>query len=311
MNVLILTPDGVGSTILQRITTLALYLNQKDVVNCHELTNGLIEKDQKIYKEFSLNYSQTLEDIVEILKSSNTNTSLVSRLAKYHLDYRKDTLDSQKNFYKFLKEFNNKILVCQRKNLFEYAMSWSIRNESNILNVYKKEDRIAVKNIGFVNSSFFIKKCQDYVKYLEWIDEYFKDYDYDIVYYEDFAADSDRTIESLFNINSNIFKNAFGEKLSHIFQKEYLVSNRIIPLDNKEMFLPLLKYKETMMMLEKKLILPPNIAAPIKNTTLQDKKNIVKNFDECRELFLNFSRQHNWIDISNIDYDFWNKDNIK
>ena len=44
MNVLILTPDGVGSTFLQRITTLALYLNKEDVVNCHELTNGLVEK---------------------------------------------------------------------------------------------------------------------------------------------------------------------------------------------------------------------------------------------------------------------------
>ena len=63
MKVLILTPDGVGSIILQRINTLALYLDNKGVSNCHELTNGLTVKHQKIYKDFNLGYSQTLGDI--------------------------------------------------------------------------------------------------------------------------------------------------------------------------------------------------------------------------------------------------------
>ena len=48
MNVLILTPDGVGSTILQRIITLALHLMKDDVINCHELTNGLTKIGNKI-----------------------------------------------------------------------------------------------------------------------------------------------------------------------------------------------------------------------------------------------------------------------
>ena len=41
MNILILTPDGVGSTILQRLLTMTLYLEKIKVVNTHELTNGL------------------------------------------------------------------------------------------------------------------------------------------------------------------------------------------------------------------------------------------------------------------------------
>ena len=306
MKVLILTPDGVGSTILQRITTLALYLDHKDVSNCHELTNGLVENNQKIYKDFSLQYSQTLGDIETLLKKSKC--SLVSRLAKYHLDNRQDPVSAQTQFYNFLQQYNNKILVCKRKNLFEYAMSWSIRDQSKILNVYKKEHRDAVKRITSVETSFFVKKCLDYVRYMEWIDDNFKNYE--VVYYEDFALDPDQTIKRIFNIE-DVFKNAFGENLGEIFKKEYLISNKKIDLTNKTNFISLLKYKNTMINLEKRSILPNGIAAPIKNTTLQDKKNMVNNYNECKELFLDFSRRYNWIDTSIIDYDFWNGADIE
>ena len=240
MNVLILTPDGVGSTILQRITTLALYLDHKDVSNCHELTNGLVENNQKIYKDFSLQYSQTLGDIETLLKKSKC--SLVSRLAKYHLDNRQDPVSAQTQFYNFLQQYNNKILVCKRKNLFEYAMSWSIRDQSKILNVYKKEHRDAVKRITLIEPSFFVKKCLEYVRYMEWIDDNFKNYE--VVYYEDFALDPDQTIKRIFNIE-DVFKNAFVENLGEIFKKEYLISNRKIDLTNKTNFISLLKYKNT------------------------------------------------------------------
>ena len=306
MNVLILTPDGVGSTILQRITTLAMYLNKEDVVNCHELTNGLIEKHQKIYKDFSQQYSQKLEDIETLLKKSKS--SLVSRLAKYHIDNRRDPVSSQTQFYKFLQQYNDKILVCKRKNIFEYAMSWSIREKSKVLNVYNKQHRASVKKVSSVEPSFFLQKCKEYVRYMGWIDDNFKNYE--VVYYEDFALDPDHIIKNIFNIE-NVFKNAFGEKLVEIFKKEYLISNKKIDLTDKLNFKSLLKYKDTMTKLEKKSILPSGIAAPIKNTTLQDKKNMVNNYNECKEIFLDFARRHNWIDTSIVDYDFWNGINIK
>ena len=65
-----------------------------------------------------------------------------------------------------------------------------------------------------------------------------------------------------------------------------------------------------MMKLENKQILPLGIAAPIKNTTLKDKRKIVQNYSNCKSLFLEFARRHNWIDTSNIDHDFWNKEQI-
>ena len=41
MNYLILTPDGVGSTYLQRALTVYLNCAGKDYYNPHELLNGL------------------------------------------------------------------------------------------------------------------------------------------------------------------------------------------------------------------------------------------------------------------------------
>ena len=45
MNVLILTPDRVGSTLLQRLITIYMQFHEYDrpVINLHELTNGLIK----------------------------------------------------------------------------------------------------------------------------------------------------------------------------------------------------------------------------------------------------------------------------
>ena len=71
MNYLILTPDGVGSTILQRLLTMALYLENYTVQNTHELTNG-IELDNGIaVKNFDLRYSQSLGKIANILHDSH------------------------------------------------------------------------------------------------------------------------------------------------------------------------------------------------------------------------------------------------
>jgi hypothetical protein len=43
MNVLILTPDAVGSTLLQRMLAIYMQFHEFDrpVINLHELTNGL------------------------------------------------------------------------------------------------------------------------------------------------------------------------------------------------------------------------------------------------------------------------------
>ena len=93
MNILILTPDAVGSTLLQRLITIYMQFYEFDrpVINLHELTNGL-EKyysndfSQEIVSKRQVSawgYYQTLEDVVNLL--SSVDHYKVSRLAHYHL----------------------------------------------------------------------------------------------------------------------------------------------------------------------------------------------------------------------------------
>ena len=49
-NFLVLTPDGVGSTYLQRALTVYLQSAELDYWNTHELLNGLTVEDGNLYK---------------------------------------------------------------------------------------------------------------------------------------------------------------------------------------------------------------------------------------------------------------------
>ena len=218
MNYLILTPDGVGSTMLQRILTMCLYLEGEKVTNTHELTNGLELKNGLAVKNFDLQYTQNLSQITDILKQSAEDTMLVSRLAKYHLDSRNDGINNQKYFYDFLNKHFDKIIVCVRENIFEYAMSWSIRNRSGVLNVYGKEDRDKVSQVSEVDEIFFIQKCQEYVKYVNWVETNFPNIQQ--ISYEGMLMNSDSIMETLTGYE-NTFTDHFGITLNSIIKKEY------------------------------------------------------------------------------------------
>lgn len=309
MNTLILTPDGVGSTILQRLVTMALYLEKMPVVNTHELTNGLVLRNHIANKDFDLGYTQTLEQIMNILEESSSDTRLVSRVAKYHLDNRKDSPAEQEKFFLFLNTFYQKKIMCVRENVFEYAMSWSIRRESGVLNVCNRPDREKVLQVSNVDESYFQKKCQDYVDYQAWMNRYFPDVMK--VSYEKLVTDSDTVIEEITGYK-NTFNNAFAISLSSILRAEYDFFNSLTANNTEHTLAPeaqrsLFLYKVTSNSMIKQEII---VSHPIKNTTLQDKKNQIRNFDRCLHKFYSFAKNHNWIDQSNATYDFWNKKHI-
>jgi len=303
MNYLILTPDGVGSTMLQRILTMCLYLEGEKVTNTHELTNGLELKNGLAVKNFDLHYTQNLSQITKILKQSAEDTILVSRLAKYHLDSRNDGINNQKYFYDFLNKHFDKIIVCVRENIFEYAMSWSIRDRSGVLNVYGKEDRDKVSQVSEVDESYFIKKCQDYVSYQNWIETNFPNIQK--ISYEDMLTNSDSIMETLTRYE-NTFTNHFGITLNSIIKKEYSFLQSAGDLSNEEAR-GLVRYRLTSKdMINKGII----FNLPLKNTTLTEKKKQIKNFDACLDKFYKFAKNHNWIDQSKATYDFWNEEHI-
>jgi hypothetical protein len=310
MNILILTPDGVGSTILQRLLTMTLYLEKIKVVNTHELTNGLYLEKGILTKEFGLKYSQKLEEIIELIKKSDKNTKIVSRLAKYHLDSRQDSIQSQKKFFNFLNSFYDKKIMCIRNNIFEYALSWSIRERSGVLNVYDRKDKRSVMKVSEIDEDYFLKKCNEYVNYVYWIQDNFPDVEQ--VSYEDMIIHSDFTIEKIIGYKNSFNKN-LGANLSLILKMEYELFNSLITKNNKEFSYTkeekkaLILYKKLAeMLIDKKII----IGHPIKNTTLEDKKKQIKNFDQCLDKFYSFAKNHNWINQSTANYDFWNDRNI-
>ena len=154
MNFLVLTPDGVGSTYLQR--ALTVYLNASGAVyyNTHELLNGLmLDHYGNLHKRMK-GYSQPLSEICELLEINKAK--IISRLALYHIDGRlagrnpippkgieinpkwcgREILErNKKEDYKFFYDVCNhtfgKKIYCTR-DPFEYALSWGIRtNEAN------------------------------------------------------------------------------------------------------------------------------------------------------------------------------------
>ena len=309
MNILILTPDGVGSTILQRLITIGLNIEKVPVTNTHELVNGLDLKNGVATKNFDLGYTQTLKQITDILNKSSKDTQLVSRFAKYHIDDRNDNLAEKKKFFSFLDRFYQKKIMCVRENIFEYAMSWSIRKESGVLNVYQKQDRKKVLQVSKVNEKYFIKKCQEYVDYQYWMEKYFTNVEK--VSYEDMITNTDVLIEQLIGYKDT-FKKKFGMPLSIILRNEYeffnsLTSKNDIQILTKKEQRALYLYKQTGTSLIKQGII---INQPIKNTTLYDKRKQIKNFKQCLDKFYSFAKNHNWINQSKATYDFWNKRNI-
>ena len=67
MNVLILTPDAVGSTLLQRLITIYMQFHQYDkpVINLHELTNGLTRYFNNHFDQDVLGAHPNLGDIIK------------------------------------------------------------------------------------------------------------------------------------------------------------------------------------------------------------------------------------------------------
>ena len=120
MNVLILTPDRVGSTLLQRLLTVYMIQKKLDrpVINLHELSNGLEKYYNESMKQEVLGkprgvawgYYQSLPEVIDLL--SSVDHFKTSRLAHYHLVSRKDSLDDQIKFYEYLNK-NFFIISCR------------------------------------------------------------------------------------------------------------------------------------------------------------------------------------------------------
>jgi len=226
MNVLILTPDRVGSTLLQRLLTVYMLRAgfDKPVINLHELTNGLVKYHNETLNQEVLGksqgtewgYFQTLSEIQELLMSSDHYKT--SRLAHYHIVNRKDSIADQLKFYDYLNK-NFYIIGCRRENLLEHALSWAINGHSKKLNVYSPREKINVFQDIYSNgiecSEQSLKKyLTRYKDYISWSDTYFNiqsyfNYEQAITNVEDYILNLDFMKGATNNRWSDMFGQSF------------------------------------------------------------------------------------------------------
>jgi hypothetical protein len=185
MNVLILTPDAVGSTLLQRMLTIYMQFHDfnRPVINLHELTNGLAsyyspEFNQELVSKHKVKewgYHQSLEQVVKLL--SSVDHYKTSRLAHYHLIRRGDPIEQQIPFYNYLNE-NFYVVACRRENVFEHAVSMTLNTVTKKLNVYDVYEKIETffdlyKSGVTLDVTVFESQLDAYKNYLAWSQQYF------------------------------------------------------------------------------------------------------------------------------------------
>lgn len=239
MNVLILTPDRVGSTLLQRLITVYMIAHDYDkpVINLHELTNGLIKyysptfNQEVLGKPNTLNfwgYWQSLEEIADLLDSVDHYKT--SRLAQYHIRNRQDSLAEQIPFYQYLND-NFYIISARRKNLFEHGLSWGIHSHTKTLNVYSHQEKINVfadiyKNKITIDPDTLLKYLNRYIDYTAWVDNHFTvssyfDYEEDLPKIEDYILGLD-----IFNGQATKkWSDIFGIEFNNWNKCHYLISD--------------------------------------------------------------------------------------
>jgi len=286
-NYLILTPDGVGSTYLQRALTVYLQCADLDYWNTHELLNGLGNLDGNLHKEWGHQYNQSLEQICNLLLV--TGNLLVSRIARYHVTGRQSTVDEDYNI--FYKECNRKfdnILFCKRDPL-EYALSWGIRNKSGKLNVYSVDERIDTHGIGVnepIDLDYFQVKLNEYAEYEYWAEDNF-----DItrtVNYDDLHNNVDSVLADITGL-PHLVKDKFGISLQEYSQYRYLSSmykqtkDPMYNFNCADILDGMCNLHSKIDQLHNSMRLPTTM--PLKMNTLADKRSRTTNFNQAVDTY--------------------------
>ena len=239
MNVLILTPDAVGSTLLQRMLTIYMQFHAfgRPVINLHELTNGLAryyspEFNQELVSKHTVEkwgYHQSLEQVVEML--SSVDHYKTSRLAHYHLVRRGDSIAEQIPFYNYLND-NFFVIACRRENVFEHALSMTLSTVTKKLNVYDVYEKVDTfydmyKSGINLDATVFGRQLTAYKNYLTWSEQYF-----DIGAYFHYEKDIPRLEQYILNLpvfaaqaKHVTWDQNFGHSFNDWNQMHYIRSN--------------------------------------------------------------------------------------
>lgn len=184
MNVLILTPDRTGSSLLLNLITIYMQFHEYDhpVLSYYDLGYGLTKYYSDVFnnevldsaKQFD-NCDQTLPEIRDLLKSVDHYKT--SRLSFATIIRRQDTMADQFKFYQYLND-NFFIISTRRENLFEHVLSSCIKihtKKGNLYDPHSKFDTFAdvYKNKITVIKENIHKDLDHYRRYLQWCNDHF------------------------------------------------------------------------------------------------------------------------------------------
>lgn len=301
-NYLVLTPDGMGSTYLQRLLTVYLNLAGYDYTNTHELLNGLELIDGGLKKNFSFEYSQSVEEIVNLLKANTSN--IVSRVADYHVRRRQGGRpEDYRSFYEQCNEVFPVQIMCMR-DPFEYALSWGIRHISGKLNVYSIRERIDThpENIKYdVNRDFFSMKLKNYSNYIYWCKDNFNITH--VVNYNDLQSDGDEILKNITGLDRN-FSEIAGISIED-YNKVFYNASLSLQTGNKDLIpnIDLVMKVVKLRSYQNELINARRLISviPHKMNTLADKSKKVQNFNTLIEVYNNWAENRN--DVETISFE--------
>lgn len=186
MNVLFLTPDAVGGTLLQRLLTVYMQLNNFDrpVINVGHVELGLetyhcTKFNQQILRsrrESDEKLFQSLSEIQKLL--SEVDHYKLIKLPYYNILGRQDTLSQQIPFYQYLND-NFFIISCRRKNLFEHSLSWCLNKITRRLNVFTPQEKIQTFARFYldpvsIDPLSVEQSLHSYKQYIQWCDTNFR-----------------------------------------------------------------------------------------------------------------------------------------
>ncbi len=335
MNVLILTPDAVGSTLLQRLITIYMQLHEfdKPVINLHELTNGITEYFSPEFNQSVLgkppleqwDYYQSLDQITKLLQKADHYVT--ARLAEYHIQRRQDTVQQQVPFYEYLNR-NFFIISCRRKNLFEHGISQSLNRIHKKLNIYSAAEKIHgffdIYRTGVdIEAQVLEETLNTYASYQTWCSRYFEIGSY--FYYEQCMDNLEQYILNLpifssqpqrlswqqcFDIDfeswnrCHFYSSDIGTvaleqrdqliKLAAPQQDPAATLSALIPVHQQQFLLEHKPaYDQAQSAIDAMIKLGVLVGGvPIKKQTLWEKLRIVRNLDQCVDVYNRWAEQH-------------------
>jgi len=265
--VLVLTPDGIGSTYFQR--SLTVYLNYHGYLtkNYHDLCN----------------LTTDLPTLVKTLSTDRTN--IVARCSPYRsTEFGNDT----KKYLKFCSYFFTDIYVISRCS-FESVLSYSNTHKgTGTLNVYSKEQYKQNKNKKSysIEKDLFIESLKYFEDFYVWVDKYFPKHK--VISYTDLITNPDTLFKNEFNIISD--KNLSLLEYNKFNTKR--VRNKDLTKYCSEQLLKFIEITDYIQYLSKKGLLDIKKPFPIKKITLREKLNEISNFRELLDVYNNYSSNH-------------------